>query len=189
MIFGTLCAPPAVQKRICSRATVTHCPDAIERRYRWGRRQSALATILAVLSLSACGSSTNSGVQEGTIGFVPGFIGGAVAEEPRAVLAARDILSAGGTAADAAVALYFTLAVTKPAQAGLGGGGVCVLYSWRGKQAESLDFLPPIRPGEGVVPGNVRGMLALQAKYGRLRWELLVGTAERLARSGAATSR
>lgn len=140
------------------------------------------------MALSACGSSTPA-PQEGTIGFVSGFIGGAVSDEPRAALAARDILSAGGTAADAAVALYFTLAVTKPAQAGLGGGGVCVIYSWRTKQTESLDFLPPIRPGEGVVPGNTRGMLALQAKYGRLRWELLLGTAERLARSGMATSR
>lgn len=138
--------------------------------------------------MSACGSG-NSGPPEGTVGFISGFIGGAVAEEPRAVLAARDVLSAGGTAADAAVALYFTLAVTKPAQAGLGGGGVCVLYDWRGKRIESLDFLPPIRPGEGVVPGNPRGMLALQAKYGRLRWELLVGPAERLARLGTTTSR
>lgn len=140
------------------------------------------------VTLTACGSS-NPGPQEGTIGFIPGFIGGAVSDEPRAALAARDILSAGGTAADAAVALYFTLSVTKPAQAGLGGGGVCVLYSWRSKQTESLDFLPPIRPGEGVVPGNPRGMLALQAKYGKLRWELLLGTAERLARTGMATSR
>lgn len=140
------------------------------------------------LGLNACGSS-NTGPQEGTIGFISGFLGGAVADEPRAALAARDVLSAGGTAADAAVALYFTLAVTKPAQAGLGGGGVCVVYSWRTKQTESLDFLPPIRPGEGVVPGNVRGMLALQAKYGKMRWELLLGTAERLARIGAATSR
>jgi gamma-glutamyltranspeptidase/glutathione hydrolase len=145
-----------------------------------------LATL--AVGLSACGSG-NSGPQEGTIGFIPGFIGGAVADEPRAVLAARDILSAGGTAADAAVALYFTLAVTKPAQAGLGGGGVCVVYSWRTKQTESLDFLPAIRPGEGVVPGNPRGMLALQAKYGKLRWEFLIGTAERIARGGTTASR
>jgi gamma-glutamyltranspeptidase/glutathione hydrolase len=143
---------------------------------------------IAAFGLVACGSSAPA-PREGTVGFVSGFIGGVVADEPRAVLAARDVLSSGGTAADAAVALYFTLAVTKPAQAGLGGGGVCVVYSWRTKQTEALDFLPPIRAGEGVVPGNVRGMLALQARDGKLRWETLVGTAERLARNGTTTSR
>ena len=140
------------------------------------------------LALAACGSD-NSGLQEGTLGFIPGFIGGAVSDEPRAALAARDVLSAGGTAADAAAALYFTLAVTKPAQAGLGGGGVCIVYNWRSKQVETLNFLPPIQPGQGVIPGNTRGMLALQAKYGRLRWELIVNTGERLARLGTTTSR
>ena len=55
------------------------------------------------LALAAC-SSDNPGPQEGTLGFVPGFIGGAVSDEPRAALAARDVLSAGGTAADAAAA-------------------------------------------------------------------------------------
>lgn len=142
---------------------------------------------LSLLGLNGCGGS--SGPQEGTLGFVQGFIGGAVSDEPRATLAARDILSAGGTAADAAVALYFTLAVTKPAQAGLGGGGVCVVYNWNSKKVETLNFLPTIHPGEGVVPGNPRGMLALQAKYGHLRWELVVNTAERLARLGASVSR
>lgn len=144
--------------------------------------------VILALGLGACGTDIPA-PQEGSLGFVTGFIGGAVSDEPRAALAARDVLSAGGTAADAAAALYFTLAVTKPAQAGLGGGGRCVVYNWRSKQVETLNFLPPIRPGEGVIPGNPRGMLALQAKYGRLRWELVVNTAERLARLGTTASR
>lgn len=139
------------------------------------------------MGLAGCGS--DKGPQEGTIGFVSGFIGGAVADEPHAALAARDVLSAGGTAADAAVALYFTLAVTKPAQAGLGGSGACVVFDYKTKETQALDFLPSVRPGEGVVPGNVRGMFALQAKYGKLRWERLVGQAERLARFGGTVSR
>jgi gamma-glutamyltranspeptidase/glutathione hydrolase len=106
------------------------------------------------------------------------------------------VLSAGGTAADAAVAMGFALSVTMPSSASLGGGGVCVVHDWKTKKTETLDFLarPPraVPPGATrptAVPGNPRGFFALHSRFGRLRWESLIGTAEGLARFGTPVSR
>ena len=131
----------------------------------------------------------------GTIGSIEGFAGAVAADEPRAALIARDTLSAGGNAADAAVALYFALSVTLPSTAGLGGGGTCLIHDPtgaqpQGRQTVALDFLPrPTPDGRVAVPGNVRGMAALHARYGRLRWEQLLSPAENLARFGTPVSR
>lgn len=127
--------------------------------------------------------------------------GAIVADEPMAALVARNVLSAGGGAADAAVALYFTLAVTYPASAGLGGQGVCVVRqppvtSREKPRAETIDFTSPpnSRPASAGmvpvgVPANARGMFALHARYGRLLWSQLVQPAENLARFGTTVSR
>jgi gamma-glutamyltranspeptidase/glutathione hydrolase len=146
-----------------------------------------MPVLLGLLALAACGQPETPGV----VGSVRGFLGGAVADEPRAALVARDILSAGGTAADAAVALYFALSVTMPASAGLGGGGMCLVYDPKLNRSEALDFVAraPAQGGSGAVPGNPRGMFALHAKYGRLQWQQVLSPAEGLARFGTPVSR
>lgn len=142
---------------------------------------------LLALFVGSCQSGTVK--DAGVIGSVEGFAGAAIADDPRAVVAARDVLVAGGSAADAAVAVYFTLAVTLPSSAGLGGGGVCLVREPGSERPVALDFLPRAAPGGSFgLPGNVRGMAVLHAKYGRLKWAQLLGPAADLAR-GSAVSR
>lgn len=147
-----------------------------------------LAAVISAGGLVGC--ETADEAPSGIIGSVEGFAGAVVADEPRAVLVGRDVLSSGGPAAHAAVAMYFTLAVTLPSEAGLGGGGVCVVHDPRERRTEALEFLPRAAPGGKVaLPGNVRGMAALHARYGALRWEELLVTPENLARFGTPMSR
>ncbi len=124
------------------------------------------------------------------------YPGGVAADEPHAAMIGRDILTEGGTAADAAAAVYFALAVTMPSSASLGGGGICVVWNHRNGVAETIDFLarapqkiPAATSRPSAVPGNPRGFFALHNKYGRLRWERILAPAERLARFGHPVSR
>lgn len=154
-----------------------------------------MSAFAAALLVTACGSTPNDDAI-GQIGFVEGFLGGVVADEPRAALIGRDVLSAGGTAADAAVAVAFALSVTYPASASLGGGGMCVIHNNKTKKTEALDFLARA-PGSisksatrpSAVPGIPRGMFALHSRYGRLRWTQLIAPAEQLARFGSGVTR
>ena len=140
-------------------------------------RQSV--AILGLALLIGCGSSQQTRLAGANQG-------GIAADEPRAVTVAQSILAAGGSAADAAVATAFTLSVTYPVASSLGGGGVCVIFDGPTGSAESLEFLPrtPSSGGSVSVPGMVRGLAALHARYGRLPWAEVVAPAEALARNG-----
>ncbi|WP_282605629.1 gamma-glutamyltransferase [Pelagibius sp. Alg239-R121] len=139
-----------------------------------------------MLLLAACETHPQP---DGVFAPVDGFAGLISGDEPRAVIVGRDVIGNGGTVADAAVAMYFTMAVTMPSRAGIGGGGVCVYFDAATMSGEVFEFLP--RPGTagGAVPGNVRGMAALHARYGTLRWAQMLSPAEGYARFGHAVSR
>ncbi len=157
--------------------------------------------LLATSSCSSVGlGGDETAPQNGHPGYVTGFLGGVVADEPQAALVARDVLSAGGTAADAAVALGFALSVTLPSRAGLGGGGACLTYApdtgGPGKGVpQAIMFVPPApsHPGDAdrpaAVPMLARGLFALHARYGNRRFESLITPAEELARRGTSASR
>ncbi|MDA0996800.1 MAG: gamma-glutamyltransferase [Proteobacteria bacterium] len=156
------------------------------------------ASALFISVLSGCITDNlfkRNDAPEGSIGYIAGFLGAVSADEPQAALIGRDVLSSGGSAADAATAVGLAMAVTLPSAASLGGGGVCLAFDPVSGKTDVLDFLPrapktisgATRPS--AVPGNLRGYFVLHARHGRLKWEELVGPAEKLARFGFQVSR
>lgn len=164
-----------------------------------------VVSVLVAASLAGCGTVT---AVKQTVGLAPkdtgprmvtGFLGGAIADEPRAALAAKQVLLLGGNAADAAVALGFMLSVTLPSRAGLGGGGACVAWQPGEKspnhgQPEAILF-PPASPAvqagdrPAAVPLMARGYYLLSARYGSLPIAQLIAPAEEAARFGVGVSR
>ena len=163
----------------------------------------ACAAALATSGCSTVGSLFGSGQPQGKPGYVGGFIGAVVADEPQAALIGRSTLAAGGDAADAVVAMAYTLAVTLPSRASLGAGGGCLAFSPDRKAPGGgvpQAILFPSHPGGGgaqagavgdrpaAVPMLPRGMYLLHANYGRMNEAQLIAPAERLARLGAPMS-
>jgi len=171
------------------------------------RRQLGKLALIAAFLLSGCGGSEpereNAANPSGIAANrapLSALIGGVKfaavsADESRAAEIGRDVLQAGGNATDAAVAMYFAMAVTLPSAASLGASGVCVVHDSRTKVGEAFAFGPVSAPGgiRGVqiaVPtGGVRALTLMHARHGELRWEAAVAPAERLARLGVPVSR
>jgi gamma-glutamyltranspeptidase / glutathione hydrolase len=154
----------------------------------------------AMLALAGCGTARNlvggaPAIPAGTPGFVQGFLGGVAAEEPQAASIARNVLSAGGNAADAAVAAGFAMSATLPSRVGLGGGGACLVFDARRNTTEAVLFLPGARTVPGgdrpaAVPMLARGLFALHTRIsGGRPFEELIAPAEQLARFGTPMSR
>ena len=172
------------------------------------KRSRSLLGIGLCLALAACQTvestvdrtvetvTGRSNTPFGTPGHVAGFLGGVAADEPRAAIVARDILSGGGSAVDAAVAGAFTMAVTLPSRAGLGGGGACVALDAQRGLARAIVFpagaraaLPPGTDRPAALPAMARGLFALHLNAGRFKIEELIRPAEELARLGTEISR
>ena len=130
-----------------------------------------------------------------------------VTEHPLASEVGRDILKAGGSAADAAIASQFALAVVCPRAGNLGGGGFWVNapatdavrtldYRERGPSAASRDMylqadgsVDPTKslagPLAAGIPGTVDGMWLAYTYASKLKdWKKLLAPAIRLARKG-----
>jgi len=118
---------------------------------------------------------------------------------PLATKAGLAVLQRGGTAADAAVAVAFALAVVHPQAGNLGGGGFLVYYDARSRGIWTLDFremspraatrmmfakTPPSGALAAGVPGTVAGLDAMHTKFGTRPWKELLQPAIALAQAG-----
>ena len=128
--------------------------------------------------------------------------------DPIASAVAATILSEGGNAVDAAIALQYVLTVTQPHGSGIGGGGFMVIYDAEtgtvdivnsreraSRNAEAVQFLDEdgsvipfiqrIQLGEAMgVPGTVRGLETARELSGSRPRQRLIEPAIKLARRG-----
>jgi len=141
--------------------------------------------------LGACEAPREPGV----IAPVEGFAGMVSGDEPRAVTIGRDILGNGGSAADAAVAMYFTMTATLPSRVGLASSGVCLVHNAGiirddgTVETEVFEFLADAADPAGLQLAGPRAMAVMHARHGLARWGLLLNDAERLSRIGNSVSR
>lgn len=123
---------------------------------------------------------------------------GAVATgHPDATRIGLDVLGAGGSAADAAVAAAFALFVLMPEACGLGGDAFALVatpsdtlaYNGSGDApAEWLDSLHVTGAATATVPGAVAALSDMHARHGRRDWEHLLAPSIELAVAGMTVS-
>jgi len=128
------------------------------------------------------------------------------AANPLATDAGYQILKAGGSAADAAVAVQMMLTLVEPQSSGIGGGAFMMHFN--GKDVEAFDgretapaavddklfigtdgkpmaFMDAVVGGRSVgVPGTVRMLEMVHQQHGKLPWARLFEPAIILAQSG-----
>ncbi len=132
-----------------------------------------------------------------------------VSQDLSASQVGAEVLKAGGSAVDAAVATAFALAVTHPAAGNLGGGGFLLFrpaagdpaaYDFREKAPAAASPTMFLKDGKYDstrhhdsalsvgVPGTVAGLHLAWQSHGKLPWRRLVEPAIRLAREGFAVT-
>lgn len=128
------------------------------------------------------------------------------AANPLATDAGYQVLKAGGSAVDAAIAVQMVLTLVEPQSSGIGGGAFLLHYN--GKEVEAFDgretapaaadeklflgadgkplaFADAVVGGRSVgVPGTVRLLETVHRQYGKLPWAQLMQPAITLAEGG-----
>ncbi|KIN63616.1 Gamma-glutamyltransferase [Sulfitobacter noctilucicola] len=134
------------------------------------------------------------------------------AANPHAVKAGADVLAAGGTAADALVAVQVVLGLVEPQSSGLGGGAFLIWYDaasgslttldgretapleatpqlFQDEAGEPLKFFDAVVGGRSVgTPGTPALLAEVHARWGNQDWASLLEPARVMAEQGFAVS-
>jgi len=130
--------------------------------------------------------------------------GMAATSQPLATQIALDILKAGGSAVDAAIAANAALGLMEPTGCGIGGDLFAIVWdaekkeltglnaSGRSPKAMTLEYfqdngidkIPPFGPLPVSVPGAVDGWFTLHGRYGRLPMTEILAPAIQYAKDG-----
>lgn len=172
------------------------------------------SALLATLFLSACTATApselgiNSSADKATAQSKASKIGMVVTANPHATKAGAEILRAGGSAVDAAIAIEAVLSLVEPQSSGLAGGGYMVHFDnasnklavYDGRETapalatermflkdtgESIGFLNAKNSGLSTgVPGMVAMLSLAHQDHGKLPWGAHFDRAKQLATDG-----
>jgi gamma-glutamyltranspeptidase/glutathione hydrolase len=161
-------------------------------------RLASLTFILAVLLVASASTQTDVqpertfAVREAVDNQARGYM--VVAAHPLAAQVGQDVLAAGGSAADAAIAVELMLNLVEPQSSGIGGGGYLLYWDasagelttfdgretapaaarpdyFLGPDGEPLEFWDAVVGGRSIgVPGALRLLETLHQRHGRLPW-------------------
>ncbi len=149
---------------------------------------SRLTPVVVMLFLSLAASRAHAERGTATRSPVYGEHGMVCAAQPLAVQAGIDILKAGGSAVDAAIAVNACLGLMEPTANGVGGDLFAIVWDPRDGKLHGLNAcgrsplaltadkvpaepdgtIPLYSPYSWTVPGAVDGWAQLHAKFGRL---------------------
>lgn len=171
----------------------------------------AIAAVLAGCASPQAFNYSTPAQPEGASGYTekPGWATrkfAVAAANPLATDAGYQVLKAGGTATDAAIAVQMVLALVEPQSSGIGGGAF--LMHFDGKRVEAYDgretaplaasetlfigddgkpmpFINAVVGGRSVgVPGTVRMLELVHKQHGKLPWSQLIQPAIALSEGG-----
>jgi gamma-glutamyltranspeptidase/glutathione hydrolase len=164
----------------------------------------AAASVLLVMTTPAIGYDRITGETFASRSEVIAPHGMAATSQPLATQIALDVLKAGGSAVDAAIAANAALGLMEPVGCGIGGDLFAIVWdadkgeltglNASGRSPASLtlayfeeqgmDSIPPLGPLPVSVPGAVDGWFELHGRYGRLPMSEILAPAIRYAREG-----